>query len=282
MNDKYPGLIMSLMAASAVTLLGTSPAWGGGFEPPSQYRLVWADEFDQAGLPNPSNWVHDTHRNKEGWYNNEKQYYSRNRPENAVVRDGKLLIQARRETLRGAEDWGGQPYTSARLITRGRAEWTYGFFEIRAKLPCGKGTWPAIWALGSGDRWPDDGELDIMEHVGSNPEVVSSAVHVAMGHAGQAFSGSMRLSDACETFHRYQMHWTPDGVVFGVDGHSFLRYPKTDVGRRGWPFDKPQYLLLNVAIGGDLGGPVDDSIFPVTMEVDYVRVFQKPAIANSK
>ena len=261
----------------AFTISGASVAHAatpGAFEPPRDYQLIWADEFDQPGLPDPKRWTFDTHRNKEGWYNNEKQYYASSRQQNAVIRDGRLIIHARKESLPAEQDWGGQHYTSARLITRGLAEWTYGFFEVSAKMPCGKGTWPAIWTLGSGGRWPEDGELDIMEHVGSNPEYVSSAVHVSMGHAGQAFSGSMRVADACQRFHRYQMHWTPNGVTFGVNGQAFMRYPKTDVGSRGWPFDAPQYLLLNIAIGGDLGGPVDDAIFPVAMEVEYVRVYQ--------
>ena len=244
---------------------------------PPQYRLVWADEFQTPGLPDPAKWHHDTVRNKEGWYNNEMQYYSAPRLANAEVKDGRLILRAQKESMSSAPDWGGQRYTSARLITRGLADWTYGFFEISAKMPCGKGTWPAIWTLGAAGRWPDDGELDIMEHMGRDPERVSSAVHVAMGHAGQAFSGSVALPDACQKFHRYQMHWTPDGVTFGVDGQAHMRYPKTDAGRRGWPFDAPQFLILNLAIGGDLGGPVDDSIFPVAMEVDYVRVYQGPA-----
>ncbi len=247
---------------------------------PRHYQLTWSDEFDSPGLPNPDKWSFDTVRNAAGWYNNELQYYAANRLKNSEIRDGRLFISAHKESLATAADWGRQRYTSARMITRGKAQWTYGFFEVRAKMPCGKGTWPAIWTLGAGGRWPDDGELDIMEHVGSDPQRVSSAVHVAMGHAGQAFSGSLELPDACTQFHRYQMHWTPDGVTFGVNGRSFLRYPKTDVGPRGWPFDAPQFLILNVAIGGDLGGPVDDSIFPVTMEVDYVRVYQAPTPAK--
>ncbi len=239
---------------------------------PAGYRLVWADEFDRDGLPDPARWTHDTGRNKDGWYNNERQYYSAPRAENAVVKGGKLVITARKESLRSAPDWGGQPYTSARLITRGKADWTYGFFEVRAKMPCGKGTWPAIWTLGSGGRWPDDGELDILEHMGREPDRVSSAVHVA---AGQAVGGAARLPTACSAFHDYQLHWTPDGVSFGVDGFVHVRYPRMDGGARVWPFDKPQFMVLNVAIGGDLGGPVDDAIFPVAMEIEHVRVYQR-------
>lgn len=242
---------------------------------PAGYRLVWSDEFSVDGLPDPARWDHDTGRNREGWYNNEKQYYAGPRVENAVVRGGLLRITARRESLSGAADWGGQPYTSARLITRGKADWTYGYVEVRARLPCGKGTWPAIWLVGSGGRWPEDGELDIMEQVGSDPRRVSSAVHTQAGSGGWAVGGATRLPDPCKHFHVYQMHWTPDDVRFGVDGFAHLRYPKLKDSPGSWPFDRPQFLILNVAIGGDLGGPVDDRIFPVTMEVDYVRVYQR-------
>jgi beta-glucanase (GH16 family) len=245
--------------------------------PPANYKLVWADEFDRPGLPDSRRWVFDTVRNKEGWFNNELQYYSAGREANAVVRDGRLFITARKETLNTAADWGGQKYTSARLITRGKADWTYGFFEIRARLPCGKGSWPAIWTLGTGGLWPEDGELDIMEHRGMFPQQVSSAVHMAAGHGGMGVGGAARLDTACTEFHRYQMHWTPNDVSFGVDGFMHLRYPRLDTTGRAWPFNAPQYLILNLAIGGDLGGPVDDTIFPATMEVDYVRVYQDPA-----
>lgn len=257
-------------------ILAGGNVWAESFKIPDHYRLVWADEFDTAGLPDANKWVYDTERNAVGWHNHELQYYSGPRLANARITDGRLIIQAHKESLTTASDWGGQRYTSTRLITRGKAQWTYGFFEIRAKMPCGRGTWPAIWTLGSGGRWPDDGELDILEHLGQDPGRTTSAVHVAAGHGGQAFSGATLVPDACQAFHRYQMHWTPDGVSFGVDGHAHMRYPKTDMGRRAWPFDAPQYMILNLAIGGDLGGPVDDRIFPVAMEVDYVRVYQAP------
>jgi len=264
-------------AAAALLALVFSAASAApeSLAPPPGYRLVWADEFDVDGLPDPARWAHDTGRNKEGWHNHERQYYSGPRAENAVVRSGVLVITARKESLTAAPDHGGQAYTSARLITRGKAEWTYGFFEVRAKMPCGAGTWPAIWTLGSGGRWPEDGEIDILEHMGRDPQRVSSAVHVAAGHAGQAMGGSARLPTACSAFHTYQMHWTPRDLVFGVDGFAHFRYVKFDVGARAWPFDAPQFLLLNLAIGGDLGGPVDDRIFPVAMEIDYVRVYQR-------
>ena len=265
--------------AMAIILMAalSSPAWAAPLEVPAGYQLVWSDEFDTDGLPDPGKWAHETSRNREGWHNNERQYYSSADGHNAIVRGGRLIITARRESTRGKPDSGGQAYTSARLITRGKAAWTYGFFEIRAKMPCGQGTWPAIWALGTGGQWPDDGELDIMEHVGSKPDQVSSAVHMAIGHGGQGVTGIRTLNSACTEFNRYQMLWTPQHVFFGVNGEVHLVFPKMDAGKRAWPFDEPSYLLLNLAIGGDLGGPVDDRIFPVSMEVDYVRVYQAPA-----
>ena len=241
---------------------------------PAGYTLVWSDEFDAEGLPDARHWVADTDRNRAGWYNNELQYYSAGRRENAVVRDGRLVITARLEALATAPDWGGQRYTSARLITRGLAQWTYGYFEVRAKMPCGVGTWPAIWMLGSGGRWPQDGELDILEHSGRDPGRVFSTVHTAAGSGGNGRSAGRALATACTQFHDYQMHWTRDAIEFGVDGAVHLRYPNPGSGSAAWPFDAPQFMILNIAIGGDLGGPVDDTIFPVAMEVEHVRVYQ--------
>ena len=268
-------VLPAALMAAAVTLCtpsATAGAWP--LAVPSDYKLVWSDEFDTDGLPDPNKWDHDTGRNKQGWHNNELQYYSGSRAANAVVKGGRLIITARKESMSSAADWGGQRYTSSRLFTRGKADWTYGFFEVRARMPCGKGTWPAIWTLGSKGRWPDDGELDIMEHVGSDPRRVSSAVHMSAGHGGQGISGAALVADACRKFHNYQMHWTADGVRFGIDGFAHMRYPNLKLGPAAWPFDSPQFLLLNIAIGGDLGGAVDDHIFPVAMEVDYVRVYR--------
>ncbi len=236
--------------------------------------MVWAEEFNVDGLPDATRWTYDTERNRLGWYNNELQYYSGPRLDNAQVSAGKLRITARRESLSTAPDWGGQRYTSTRLITRGKAAWTYGFFEIRAKLPCGRGTWPAIWTLGSGGVWPDDGEIDIMEQVGSNPSRVFGTVHTLGGSGGASQGAATQISDACTAFHDYQLHWTADEIAIGVDGVVYFRYPNPRSGRRLWPFDQSQYLLLNIAIGGVLGGTVDDSIFPVVMEIEHVRVWQ--------
>lgn len=262
----------ALLAAAA--LAGCAAVAPPPLVVPPDHQLVWADEFDTPGLPDPARWVHETQRNRNGWYNNELQYYAAPRAENAVVRDGRLVITARREALRGAPDWGGQAYTAARLATHGLGDWTYGFFEIRARIPCGGGTWPAIWMVGSGGRWPDDGELDILEHIGHRPGRVFSTVHTAAGSGGHGQGAERLLPTACSQFHDYQMHWTPQHIRFGIDGVQHFRYDNPGTGARAWPFDAPQFLILNIAIGGDLGGQVDDSIVPVTMEVEHVRVYQ--------
>ena len=242
---------------------------------PAGYRLVWADEFETPGLPDANRWDYDTDRNPFGWWNNERQYYAAARFANSVVEGGRLRITARLESTAGLPANAGQRYTSARLITRGKAQWTYGFFEVRAKLPCGRGTWPAIWMLGTGGVWPDDGEIDIMEQVGSNPTRILGTVHTPIT-GGSGNGSSTQVADACTAFHDYQMHWTAQEIAIGVDGVVYHRYRNPSTGRPAWPFNAPQYLLLNIAIGGTLGGAVDDSIFPVTMEVEHVRIWQAP------
>jgi beta-glucanase (GH16 family) len=140
---------------------------------PSDYKLVWADEFDRDGAPDPAKWTFDTEHNHGGWFNHEKQYYSAARPENARVEGGHLVIEARSDpdAIANRTDYGGQQYSSARMMTRGLAAWRYGAVEVRAKLPCGVGTWPGIWMLpnDAAAKWPDGGEIDIMEHVGADP-----------------------------------------------------------------------------------------------------------------
>jgi beta-glucanase (GH16 family) len=249
---------------------------------PAGFRLAWSDEFSVAGLPDSTKWSYDIERNAAGWYNNELQYYGNARAENSIVENGLLVITARREDLStaGLPDFGGQRYSSARLVTRGKASWTQGFFEVRAKLPCGRGTWPAIWTLSNPpqSQWPDDGEIDIMEHVGFDPGVVHGTVHTgAFNHTrGNHRSATTSIPDACTQFHRYQLGWTGTRITVGVDDRNYFQYSNDNSGNAEWPFDSPQYLILNIAVGGDWGGQmgVDDAIFPARMEVDYVRVYQ--------
>lgn len=259
----------SLLVAAALMLGGQSEPTEPG------YALVWSDEFDRDGLPDPAKWSWDTHANKAGWYNDELQYYAADRPENARVENGRLIITARRETLSDRPDHGGQRYTSARLITKGKGEWTYGMIEVRAKLPCGKGSWPAIWMLGATANWPDGGEIDIMEHVGKTPGDIFGTIHNRATAGTYGDGGKIRVEDACSAFHDYQIVWTPDAISFAVDGKPYHRYRNAGTGASQWPFDKPQYLLLNLAIGGAMGGEVDDAIFPIRFEIDHVRVYQR-------
>lgn len=268
-------------AASAPTPAASEPVPDGGLP---GWTLVWSDEFEVNGLPDATKWGFDTERNQLGWYNNEKQYYSANRMENASVQNGMLTIAARKESLTGAADYGGQAYTSARLITRGKASWNHGFFEVRAKLPCSLGTWPAIWMLGTGGRWPDDGEIDIMEQKGFSAvekTQVSGTIHTKAynyfgGTLGVGRGASTTVAGACTNFHNYQLTWSVDKIVMAVDGVSYFEFvnPK-DGDYNKWPFDKPQFMILNLAVGGDLGGAIPGNFVSDQMVVDYVRVYQK-------
>ncbi len=242
------------------------------------YRLVWTDEFDAGAMPDPAKWDYDISRNKDGWWNNEAQYYAFARPENSRIEDGKLVIEARRDDVSGFKDFGGQKYSSARLVTRGRAEWTYGFYDIRAKLPCGRGHWPAIWMLGTG-QWPDTGEIDIMESVGFEPTTIYGTAHSRHTVDTKSPKGDeIEVRTLCTEFHNYQLDWRPDSLTWLVDGKPYYRLDKPkNADWKTWPYDTPQYLLLNVAVGGAWGGQqgIDDAAFPARMEVDYVRVWQK-------
>jgi len=269
---------MSLLAFGAAAL-ALQPA---PLAVPQNYRLVWSDEFSRAGRPDARRWAYDTQYNRRGWHNQELQYYSARRRGNARVEAGRLIVEARAERLEGLSDYGGQGYSSARLVTRGMARWTYGFFEVRAKLPCVRGTWPAIWMLadGSGARWPDGGEIDLMEQVGHEPGRIHQTVHTAaFNHvSGTQRSAQTHVPDACGAFHLYQLDWTRERIVMGIDGRATFTFGHSD-DPRAWPFDGPQYLILDVAVGGTWGGAqgVDDAALPARMEVDYVRVWQRPA-----
>lgn len=243
--------------------------------PPPGYQLVWADLFDGTGLPDPARWVYDTEANASGWYNGELQYYAVERLANTSRLGGKLHITARRERLVEAVDYGGQRYTSGRLITRGKASWTYGFVEVRAKLPCARGAWPAIWMLADSGVWPAGGEIDIMEKINTDPTIYAT-VHTAASAGTSGIQGTRQLGSACSAFHDYQLTWTPDALAFGIDGHVYHRYANARTGSAEWPFDKPMYLILNLAIGGDWAGPPDDAAFPMQMQIEAVRVYQLP------
>lgn len=263
------------MKAIAVALLGlAAPAFAA---PPAGYKLVWSDEFDLGKAPDPSKWSYDTEANKLRWWHDEAQYYSANRSENARIENGRLIIELRRENLADRPDYGGQHYSSARLITRGKAEWTYGFFEVRAKLPCNRGGWPAIWLVGP--DWPKGGEIDIMEQLGFDPETIYGTLHspyTEQEHVTQ--HGVTKVQSSCSAFHDYQAEWRPDAIILSIDGRPFatFRRPAHATGYN-WPFDGPEFLILNVAMGGGWAGQkgIDDSALPARMEIDHVRIYAK-------
>ncbi|PWJ36160.1 family 16 glycosylhydrolase [Sediminitomix flava] len=234
--------------------------------------LVWSDEFNYSGLPDQSKWGYDVGGN--GWGNGEAQFYTENRLENARVENGKLIIEARKESM------GGSDYTSARLVTRDKGDWLYGRFEIKAKLPTGRGTWPAIWMLPTDweyGGWPDSGEIDIMEHVGHDPAIVHGTVHTkAYYHSiGTQKGGSTMVDDFNTAFHVYAIEWSEEEIVWYIDDVEYFRFKNEHKTYKEWPFDKRFHLLLNIAVGGSWGGAqgIDDTIFPQRMEVDYVRVY---------
>ncbi len=251
---------------------------------PEGAALVWSDEFDRPGAPDPAKWTADMSMNKSGWPSKELQYYSA-RPENGRVERGVLVIEARRDDLGPVKpaDWGGQGYTSARLNTAGKATWTYAFVEVRAKLACGRGTWPAIWMMPEepAPPWPHGGEIDIMEHVGWKEGVVHATLHTGKFNntLKTARGAETRVANVCGEFHRYQLDWNAERILVGVDDRWYFRLENDGSGDPAvWPFDRPMYLILNVAVGG-WGGEegVDDSVFPARMEVDYARVYRAAA-----
>lgn len=273
--------LLATLALEPVSLGAAGYGHDAPMAVPANASLVWRDEFNANSL-NLERWSFDTSRNKEGWWNGEQQYYSANRARNLRVKGGKLIIEARREKLnpKSFPDWGGQNYTSAKIISKG-AGWTYGFFEIRAKLTCARGTWPAIWMLPVDlKEWPDDGEIDIMEHVGSDPNRIHATLHTRLfNHSVNTQRGAqLRLPTSCSRFHRYQLDWRPDAITIGVDGQAFMQVKNDQPGGKGaWPFNTPFNMILNLAVGGDWAGSkgIDDAAMPERMEIDYVRVWQE-------
>lgn len=257
-------------------------------DPPKEWQLVWGDEFDYKGLPNPEKWDYD-----EGFIRNEEdQYYTRARSDNAYVDNGVLTItgikedypnkdyQNERLAAMPDQEWKTvdeyAKYTSACLITKGKFSWTYGKVEVRARLPKGLGVWPAIWTLGDNIwtvGWPKCGEIDIMEHVGFEPNTIHTNIHCE-NSAGR-YTTQMRsrnIAKISEDFHVYSMEWDESKMTIAIDGVTVNTF---NTSLAGDIFKKPQYLLLNLALGGTWGGEIDDSIFPQEYVIDYVRIYQK-------
>jgi len=237
-----------------------------------QKKLIWRDEFSVNGLPDSTKWNYDV--GGHGWGNNELQYYTSKNTRNARVEKGFLIIEAHKEQI------GDNQYSSARLVTKGKGDWTYGRIEVRAKLPKGVGTWPAIWMLASTPKitWPDDGEIDIMEHVGYNQGTIHASTHTKkyFHSIGTQKTGTVSVPDCSEKFHVYALEWNKETITMFVDNKPYFKFKNEHSGNDAWPFDKPFHLLLNIAVGGSWGGQkgVDEKVYPQQMIVDYVRVYQ--------
>ncbi|WP_196989660.1 family 16 glycosylhydrolase [Panacibacter microcysteis] len=245
----------------------TSPASYAG------YSLVWSDEFDGT-LISDANWQFEA-GNNNGWGNNELEYYT-NRSQNAFVSQGNLIIEARKESFQTSN------YTSARMITKGNKEFTYGRVDIRAKLPKGKGIWPALWMLGSNISsvsWPACGEIDIMELVGHEPNKVYGTLHwgtSAAVHDSKGAGYTLGAGSFDEAFHVYSLIWTADSLKIYLDNNiEVFKISRTEISTGNYPFDKSFFFIFNIAVGGNWpGSPDDTTVFPQRMVVDYIRVFQ--------
>lgn len=287
MKNYLPFYVITLLFISCKdNKSDTSESADGNAGNPS-YQLVWQDEFDYSGKPDPAKWKHE-----QGYIrNNEAQYYT-DSLNNARVENGFLILEARKEkvaneafTSEDAKKWQQRrefsAYTSASLKTEGLVEWKYGKFEVSAKLPEGRGMWPAIWMLGENIPevgWPKCGEIDIMEHVGFNKDSIFGTVHTeAFNHIkGTEVGKSIFIENPYEEFHVYAVEWTPEKIVFFLDGEAYHEFANRNMTVAEWPFDQKFNLKLNVAVGGAWGGQqgIDDSIFPQRMVVDFVRVYQ--------
>jgi beta-glucanase (GH16 family) len=236
------------------------------------WTLVWQDEFDGPEI-NPDHWTHET--GGHGWGNGENQYYT-DSPDNAFIEDGKLVIQALEQNFMG------KLFTSARLMTKGKVEQQYGRIEARIQIPTGKGIWPAFWMLGSSFpdvSWPQSGEIDIMENIGSEPGVVHGTVHGPGYSGGSGVGGSKRLPDGgryTDDFHIFAIEWQENEIRWYMDNVEYFRVTPTAV-RGDWVYNQPFFLILNVAVGGSWPGyPDQNTEFPQRMLVDYVRIYERP------
>lgn len=257
------------------SLLAAVLAIAACHQKPIEEGLIWSDEFDGNQL-DPKRWeayVGNGCPGLCGFGNKELQYYTDD-SENVMVKDGKLIITARKQAKDKNE------YTSAKVWTKGLESWKYGRIEVSAKLPEGRGTWPAIWMLPEKNKyggWPRSGEIDIMEHVGFDQGKVFGTIHTQSFNHMYATekNDSIMVSDASEAFHEYAIEWREDRIDWFMDGQKYFTFHNSGKNSDDWPFDHRFYLILNIAVGGSWGGKhgVDDSIWPQTMEIDYVRVY---------
>lgn len=240
--------------------------------------LIWSDEFSGSGAPDSDNWTYDIGTGNWGWGNNEEQYYT-NDPKNVRVENGNLIIRALKED----GEW-----TSARIKTQELKTFKYVTVKVRAKIPEGIGTWPAIWMLGSGigtEGWPESGEIDIMEHVGKDPGVVHSSLHTPSSYGNTQNSDHIAVPDFSSEFHVYELEWTPESISFSLDGETFYVYSPPTKTAETWPFNNDFFIILNVAMGGNWGSDpqyetgdnrngIDPNLTEAEMVIDYVRVYK--------
>ena len=257
----------------------------------NKYKLVWSDEFQKDGPIDQTKWTLDIGRGYNGWGNGESQYYVDN-PKNVFIKNGILHLRAFHEEapdheidkVQGAVF--GRNYTSAKISTKGKQSWQYGRFEIKAKMPKGKGTWPAIWMLPNTfettEKWPECGEIDIMEHLGKRQNELHHSLHTGSYHfqdEDSQYKIVIDNYDATDKFVEYAIEWTPSYVEFFLDGNTIGKLSKGQDNRNtdylGWPFDKEFYLIINLAVGGFWGGEIDNTKLPSEVQVEYVRVYQK-------
>lgn len=257
----------------------------------SDYKIIWSDEFNYTGTPDSSKWSYELGTGNGGWGNNELQTYT-NRTDNAYVDNGNLTITAKRE------EYNGSDFTSARLVTKGKGDFTYGYIEMRAILAGGRGAWPAFWMMPTDSKygtWPASGEIDIMEYVGNRKNYVLNTVHSEARYGGNGRGNTYFVNGVEESYHTYGLLWTEDYLKFYVDGIEKFKVTNGKLSRdnyKYWPYDENFFIILNVAMGGNLGGDIGDEFQETKMIVDYVRVYQQdlkgidtmtptPAVFNS-
>lgn len=274
-----PGVIMLLICSSCI-----QDSRNLGFAGPApdlpHDQLIWQDEFEYHGLPDSSLWSYDIGDACDqpagcGWGNNELQYYTASRTQNARVEKGDLIIEAH------LENFNNRKFTSARLHTRNLHHIKYGKIDVRAKLPYGRGTWAAIWLLPVDNvygGWPQSGEMDVMEYVGYIPDSIFGTIHTQdfNGIVGTQVTNNMFIPDAYNDYHIYSLEWEENQLRWYVDNVLYHSYLKSSEDHGEWPFDQEFYLIVNLAVGGNWGGKegVDESIFPQQFVIDYVRIFE--------
>lgn len=270
-NSLLVCLLLALTACAPFKPSGTAQKPVSSTIPvPDGYKLAWSDEFEGPSI-DPKNWIYDL--GAGGWGNNEAEFYTAS-PENARIENGQLVVEARQEKYQGSD------YTSARLKTQGLQEFQYGRIETRLKVPAGAGLWPAVWMLGADINevnWPNCGEIDIMEYIGKEPDLIMGTLH------GPGYSGASGITQwnrqkhkIADDYHTFAIEWQSEQITWFYDGVQYHKVNKSDIGSRKWVLDHPFFLVINMAVGGQLAGPVaEQTVFPAQLLVDYVRVYQK-------